>query len=143
MLTCEISPDLVDEVIELAGCREKRRRLPPARAVVYFVLGLCLFSGADSSAPPGYRSVMPWLTNRLWLWGLAAATGADLAWRIKKNQVLTPVKVLPDGWSCPPRPRTSGTAMPAPPAGSWQSHPRATSCGPSSTPSPSKTPPVA
>jgi Transposase DDE domain len=31
------------------------------------------------------------------LWGLAAATGADLAWRIKKNLVFTPVKVLPDG----------------------------------------------
>jgi hypothetical protein len=199
--------------------------------VVYFVLGLCLFSGADSAAPPGYRSVMRWLTSGVrhlhgvvlptssaltrarqrlgakplellfgvrrgplasaktpgafafglrlvaWdgtgldaadnpanagafgvtqggnpqlrllaltecgthalidavfdgvaraseqklarrllpslspgmllladrnfpgyeLWGLAAATGADLVWRIKKNQVFTPVKVLPDG----------------------------------------------
>ena len=63
VLSCEISPGLVDEVIELAGCREKRRRLLPAQAVVYFVLGLCLFSGADSAAPPGYRSVMRWLTN--------------------------------------------------------------------------------
>ena len=53
MLTGEISPGLVDEVIELAGCREKRRRLLPARTVVYFVLGLCLFSGADSMGPPG------------------------------------------------------------------------------------------
>ena len=63
VLTGEISPGMVDEVIELAGCREKRRRLLPARTVVYFVLGLCLFSGADSHAPPGYRSVMWWLTN--------------------------------------------------------------------------------
>jgi hypothetical protein len=55
VLTGEISPGLVDEVIELAGCREKRRRLLPARTVVYFVLGLCLFSGADSMGPPGYR----------------------------------------------------------------------------------------
>ena len=39
VLTGEISPAVVDEVIELAGCREKRRRLLPARAVVYFVLG--------------------------------------------------------------------------------------------------------
>ena len=31
------------------------------------------------------------------LWGLAAATGAGLAWRIKKNLVFPPVKVLPDG----------------------------------------------
>jgi hypothetical protein len=231
ILNCEIGPGLVDRVIELAGCRERRRRLLPAQAVVYFVLGLCLFSGADSCAPPGYRSVMRWLTcgvrhlhgvvlptssaltrarQRLgarplellfdlrrgplagpqtlgtfafglrlvaWdgtgldaadtaanaaafgvtqggnpqlrlmaltecgthavidaafdgvalaseqklarsllrslepgmllladrnfpgyeLWGLAAGTGADLVWRIKKNQVFTPVKVLPDG----------------------------------------------
>ena len=65
VLTGEISPGMVDEVIELAGCREKRRRLLPARTVVYFVLGLCLFSGADSMGPPGYRSVMRWLTNGL------------------------------------------------------------------------------
>jgi len=40
------------------------------------------------------------------LWGLAAGTGADLAWRIKKNQVFPPVKVLPDGsfWSVMPTP---------------------------------------
>jgi Insertion element 4 transposase N-terminal/Transposase DDE domain len=65
VLTGEISPGMVDQVIELAGCREKRRRLLPARTVVYFVLGLCLFSGADSMGPPGYRSVMRWLTNGL------------------------------------------------------------------------------
>lgn len=65
VLTGEIGPGMVDEVIGLAGCREKRRRLLPARTVVYFVLGLCLFSGADSMGPPGYRSVMRWLTNGL------------------------------------------------------------------------------
>lgn len=65
ILTEEIAPDLVDEVVELSGCRERRHRLLPARAVVYFVLGLCLFSAADSVAPPGYRSVMRWLTNGL------------------------------------------------------------------------------
>lgn len=41
-----------NEVIELAGCREKRCRLMPAPTVVYFVLGLCLDSGADSAGPP-------------------------------------------------------------------------------------------
>jgi hypothetical protein len=65
VLTGEIGPDLVEQVIELAGCREKRRRLLPARTTMYFVLGLCLFSGADSVSPPGYRSVMRWLTNGL------------------------------------------------------------------------------
>ncbi len=53
------------------------------------------------------------------LWGQAAATGADLAWRIKKNQVFTPVTVLPDGSllldHADARPRTSASARPAPP----------------------------
>jgi hypothetical protein len=31
------------------------------------------------------------------LWGLARATGAHLAWRIKKNVIFPPLKVLPDG----------------------------------------------
>jgi Insertion element 4 transposase N-terminal/Transposase DDE domain len=79
VLTYEIGLDLVDEVIELAGCREKRRRLLPARTVVFFVLGLCLFSGADSASPPGYRSVMRWLTSGLrHLHGLALPTSSAL-----------------------------------------------------------------
>jgi hypothetical protein len=63
VLTGEIGPGLVDEVVEVAGCREKRVRLLPARAVVYFVLGMCLLSGEDSVGPPGYRSVMRSLTH--------------------------------------------------------------------------------
>jgi hypothetical protein len=63
VLTGEIGPRLVDEVVDLAGCREERVRLLPARAVVYFVLGMCLLSGEDSVGPPGYRSVMRSLTH--------------------------------------------------------------------------------
>ena len=62
------------------------------------------------------------------LWGLAAGTGADLAWRIKKNLVFTPLKVLPDGsfLSVMPTPaenlrlgqaRAAGQIPPGPPAG--------------------------
>jgi hypothetical protein len=65
VLTREISPELVDEVVEVAGCREERRRLLPAVTMVYFVLGMCLVSGADSVGPPGYRSVMRQLTHGL------------------------------------------------------------------------------
>ena len=57
VLTEQIGPGLVDEVVAAAGALQRRARLLPARAVVYFVLGLCLFSGADAAAPPGYRSV--------------------------------------------------------------------------------------
>ena len=73
VLTSEIPPELVDEVIEVTGCREKRRRLLPAGAVVYLVLGMCLLSGSDSAGPPGYRAVMRSLTS-----GLRHLAGASL-----------------------------------------------------------------
>jgi transposase IS4-like protein len=65
VLTEEIGPALVDEVVEVTGRGERRRRLLPARAVVYFVLALCLFSGSDSAGPPGCRSVLRTLTRKL------------------------------------------------------------------------------
>src|SRR3954463_10235302 len=65
VLTAQIGPALVDEVVATAGATQRRVRLLPARAVVYFVLALCLFSGADAAAPPGYRSVARSLTNGL------------------------------------------------------------------------------
>jgi hypothetical protein len=94
VLTGEIAPALVDEVIELSGCREKRQRLLPAVAVVYFVLGLCLFSGANSCcAPPGHRSVMRWLTNGLrHPHGLPLPTSSALT---RARQRLGPSR-----WSC-------------------------------------------
>jgi hypothetical protein len=65
VLTESIPPALVDEAVVATGRQERRRRLLPARAVVYFVLALCLFSGADSAHPPGYRSVARSLTTQL------------------------------------------------------------------------------
>jgi hypothetical protein len=95
-LTCEISPGLVEEVIELAGCREKRQRLLPARVVVYFVLGLSLFSGADSMGPPGYRSVMRSLTNGLrHLHGLALPSSSALT-RARQRLGSKPLELLFD-----------------------------------------------
>jgi len=62
------------------------------------------------------------------LWGMAAGTGADLAWRIKKNLVFTPLRALPDGsfLSVMPTPaenlrlgqaRAAGRIPPGPPEG--------------------------
>ncbi|MCL8015871.1 transposase domain-containing protein [Streptomyces sp. AS02] len=65
VLTEITTPQAVDEVIERAGAREKRRRLVPARAVMYFVLALCLFSSADSAGPSDYRAVLRMLTEQL------------------------------------------------------------------------------
>ena len=50
VLTSQIPPELVDEVLERTGRVEQRRRVLPARAVVYFVLALCLFSSAESAS---------------------------------------------------------------------------------------------
>ncbi|BEK95442.1 hypothetical protein NSER024013_33480 [Nocardia seriolae] len=43
VLTRVVGADLVDEVLVATGRMEKRRRLLPARVVVYFVLALTLF----------------------------------------------------------------------------------------------------
>jgi hypothetical protein len=45
-LTSTFPPDLVDQVVEQTGRAEQRRRLLPARVVVYFVLALALYSQA-------------------------------------------------------------------------------------------------
>jgi hypothetical protein len=67
------------DLVAAPSTPRKRRRLPPAQAVVYVVLKLCLFSGADSAAPPGYRSVMRWLTNGMrHLHGLALPASSAL-----------------------------------------------------------------
>jgi hypothetical protein len=79
VLTEHIQPSLVDQVVTQAGRMQRRSRLLPARAVVYFVLGMCLFSAADSARPPGYRSVMRSLTNGLrHLAGIRVPTSAAL-----------------------------------------------------------------
>jgi len=73
-------PDLVDGVIEATGTREVRRRLLPARLVVYFVLALWLFRGRNS----GYGQVMAKLADGLY----HRRRGADLL----------AGQLDPDGW---------------------------------------------
>ncbi|MEU9015378.1 IS4 family transposase [Streptomyces sp. NPDC048479] len=59
LLTWVFPPGLVDRVVAACGCREQRKRLLPARLVVYFVLGLALFS------PAPYLEVMRHLVEGL------------------------------------------------------------------------------
>jgi hypothetical protein len=59
ILTRLIDRDLVDEVLAETGRAEQRSRLLPARVVVYYVLGLCLFFGE------GYEEVMRLLVSGL------------------------------------------------------------------------------
>ncbi len=57
ILTKVFTPELVDAAVAKHGRSEQRRRLLPARLVVYFVLALCLF------ARESYEEVMRMLTS--------------------------------------------------------------------------------
>ena len=61
-LTRAFPPDLVDRVVATTDSREIRRRLLPARLVVYFVLALWLFRGPNC----GYGRVMVKLVDALY-----------------------------------------------------------------------------
>jgi Insertion element 4 transposase N-terminal/Transposase DDE domain len=62
VLTRVFTPELVDAAVEAAGAREQRRRLLPARLVVYFTLALWLFRGRNC----GYGQVMIKLADGLY-----------------------------------------------------------------------------
>jgi hypothetical protein len=61
-LTRTFPPELVDRVVAMTETRELRRRLLPARLVVYFVLALWLFRGPNC----GYGRVMVKLVDALY-----------------------------------------------------------------------------
>jgi hypothetical protein len=61
VLTRVFTPELVDGAVDAAGAREQRRRLLPARLVVYFVLALWLYRGRNC----GYGQVMAKLADGL------------------------------------------------------------------------------
>ena len=61
-LTRTFPPELVDRVVDATDTRELRRRLLPARLVVYFVLALWLFRGPNC----GYGRVLVKLVDALY-----------------------------------------------------------------------------
>jgi Insertion element 4 transposase N-terminal/Transposase DDE domain len=71
VLTRVFPPDLVDGVVAVAGRRERRERLLPARVVVYYVLALALFG--DSA----YEEVMRQLVE-----GLSWESGWEREWKV-------------------------------------------------------------
>ncbi|HET9894966.1 MAG TPA: transposase domain-containing protein [Streptosporangiaceae bacterium] len=81
VLTRVFTPELVDAAVEEAGAREQRRRLLPARLVMYFVLALWLFRGRNS----GYGQVMAKLASGLYHQRRAAG-------------LLAGQQLDPDGW---------------------------------------------
>jgi len=77
VLTRLLPRDLVDEVLAETGKREQRRRLLPARVVVYYVLALCLFFG------DAYEEVMRKLVG-----GLQFLRGWDRDWAVPSASAL-------------------------------------------------------
>jgi hypothetical protein len=77
VLTRVFPPELVDRVVAEAGRTERRQRLLPARVVVYYVLGLALFSHAS------YEEVMRMLVD-----GLSWQSGWRRPWRVPTKAAL-------------------------------------------------------
>ncbi len=77
VLTVVFPPELVDRVVAGAGRTQVRHRLLPARVVVYYVLGLALFSQAS------YEEVMRNLVE-----GLSWESGWAQAWSVPTKAAL-------------------------------------------------------
>ena len=77
VLTRVFPPEVVDRVVAEAGRTEQRHRLLPARVVVYYVLGLALFSNC------AYEEVMRMLVE-----GLSWSDGWASAWNVPTKAAL-------------------------------------------------------
>lgn len=77
VLTRVFPPEVVDEVLVKCGRLERRHRLLPARVVVYYVLGLALFSSSS------YEEVMRMLVS-----GHSWASGWAQEWTVPTKAAL-------------------------------------------------------
>ena len=77
VLTRVFPPELVDQVVAQAGRLERRQRLLPARVVVYYVLGLALYSSSS------YEEVIRMLVE-----GLAWQSGWQRPWTVPSKGAL-------------------------------------------------------
>ncbi len=77
VLTRVFPPELVDRVVAEAGRGERRQRLLPARVVVYYVLGLALYSSSS------YEEVIRMLVD-----GLSWASGWRSPWSVPTKGAL-------------------------------------------------------
>jgi hypothetical protein len=82
VLTRVFPPELVDRVVAEAGRGEQRQRLLPARVVVYYVLGLALYSSSS------YEEVIRMLVD-----GLSWASGWQTVWSVPTKGALAQARV--------------------------------------------------
>ena len=107
VLTRVFPPELVDVVVAEAGRGERRQRLLPARVVVYYVLGLALYSSSS------YEEVIRMLVE-----GLSWQSGWRTVWSVPTKGALAqararlgsgPLRVLFEQVAAPlATPRTAG-----------------------------------
>jgi hypothetical protein len=86
-LTRIVPFELVDAVLDETGARERRLRLLPSRAGIYFVLAMCLFPR------PGYLGIWDKLTAALDELGLAAPSSKGLR-ELRRRVGIAPLKAL-------------------------------------------------
>ncbi len=89
VLTRWVPPSLVDEVVQAAGCGQRRVRLLPARVVVYFVLAMGLFGEC------GYRRVWAAMTAG-WPRGMVADPSAAALRQARQRLGVKPLVLLFD-----------------------------------------------
>ncbi|MEU1820822.1 IS4 family transposase [Streptomyces abikoensis] len=112
VLTRAYPPGLVDEVVAGCGRTEQRRRLLPARLVVYFLLAMALFS------PAPYLEVMRHLSEGLrWagLWGSWHPPSKAGIFRARRRLGAEPMAALFARCARP-------LATPAMPGAFWRDH---------------------
>ncbi|HET7516798.1 MAG TPA: IS4 family transposase [Actinomycetes bacterium] len=91
VLTWVYPPDVVDRVVAACERTEQRRRLLPARLVVYFVLAMALFS------PAPYLEVLQHLIQglrELGRWGTWRVPAKSSLFRARERLGATPLRVL-------------------------------------------------
>jgi hypothetical protein len=82
VLTRVFPPELVDQVVAEAGRGEQRQRLLPARVVVYYVLGLALYSSSS------YEEVIRMLVE-----GLSWGSGWQRPWSVPTKGALSQARM--------------------------------------------------
>lgn len=91
VLTWVYPPDVVDRVVAACERTEQRRRLLPARLVVYFVLAMALFS------PAPYLEVLRHLVQglrELGRWGAWRVPAKSSLFRARERLGATPLRAL-------------------------------------------------
>ncbi|MGC5011321.1 transposase domain-containing protein [Streptosporangium sp. DT93] len=104
LLTSAFPVPLLDEVIRISGCADRRRRALPARLTIYYVLALCMFPDRN------YDEIMRLLLNGLswrsrWARSWEPPSASAIS-RARARLGAEPLRVLFGRMARPPEPGT-------------------------------------